>query len=252
MIRVGRCKYDSKGSVSYPSYPGFVNIVVMMRSHSNYHPLSPYELKNSQGQILENIWQFSKIYAKVPKSVQKYSRWDQTVIWDYPAETHFIPDPEDPEDFSRGQILDSYLVWRKKGMNAKYPIRYPVGFSNRHKCLFSMANMADGTLSEPLDYIEGRKQIYVPLYLDMVSKQSVFADLKKMLQNGTNLLIIEVDGPHQESMDYYKEKYGVADDFIKSDSMLATADNLLIMLNDPKHPFGHGYCLAMALLDYEV
>ena len=24
------------------------------------------------------------------------------------------------------------------------------------------------------------------------------------------------------------------------------------MLNDPKHPFGHGYCLAMVLLNKEV
>jgi hypothetical protein len=252
MIRIGRCKYDSKGTVSYPSYPNFVNIVVMMRSHSSYYSLSPYELQNNQGQILENIWQFSKIYAKVPKSVQKYSRWNSTVIWDHPAETHFIPNSEDPEDFSKGQILDAYWVWRKKGMNAKYPIRYPIGYAGRHKCLFSFVGENNLNGIEPLNYIEGRKRIYVPLYLSMISNQPTFLDLKARLQSGENLLIIEVDGPHQESMEYYKSKYGVADDFIESDTMLATPENLLIMLEDPKHPFGHGYCLAMGLLDYEV
>ena len=30
--------------------------------------------------------------------------------------------------------------------------------------------------------------------------------------------------------------------------MLITPENLNIMLNDPKHPYGHGYCLAKALL----
>ncbi|AEX61932.1 hypothetical protein c7_R1070 [Megavirus courdo7] len=33
--------------------------------------------------------------------------------------------------------------------------------------------------------------------------------------------------------------------------MLVTDENLAIMLHDPKHPFGHGYCLAMALTNNE-
>jgi len=57
--------------------------------------------------------------------------------------------------------------------------------------------------------------------------------------------------PHQESMDYYKQTYNVSDDFIENGTMLATEENLMLMMVDPKHPFGHGYCLAMALLDLE-
>lgn len=76
--------------------------------------------------------------------------------------------------------------------------------------------------------------------------------LKKWLQEGKNLLIIEVDGPHQESLDYYKEKYNVDDDFIVNSTMLATKENLEIMLNDTKHPFGHMYCLAACLLGIEL
>jgi hypothetical protein len=201
---------------------------------------------------MENSWQFSKIYAKVPKSVQKYSRWNPMIIWDHPAETHFIPDQDDPTDFSKGQILPAYSVWRKKGMEAEHPIRYPVGFANRHKCLFSMADNPDGTLSEPLNYIEGRKRIYVPLYCSLVEKEAKFIELQDMLNIGKNLLIIEVDGPHQESLEHYKTNYGVFDDFIEQDTMLASEENLRIMLNDPKHPFGHGYCLAMALLGIEL
>lgn len=34
--------------------------------------------------------------------------------------------------------------------------------------------------------------------------------------------------------------------------MLITKENISIMLNDTKHPFGHGYCLAMALLDKDI
>ena len=30
--------------------------------------------------------------------------------------------------------------------------------------------------------------------------------------------------------------------------LLINQNNMRVMLNDAKHPFGHGYCLAMALL----
>jgi hypothetical protein len=63
---------------------------------------------------------------------------------------------------------------------------------------------------------------------------------------------IEVDGPHQESMGYYQDEYKVADDFIVDDTMLVTEETVKIMLNDSKHCFGHGYCLAMALLGKDV
>jgi len=34
--------------------------------------------------------------------------------------------------------------------------------------------------------------------------------------------------------------------------MLTTEYHLNVMLNDTKHPFGHGYCLASALLDIKL
>lgn len=73
-----------------------------------------------------------------------------------------------------------------------------------------------------------------------------------MLKDGKNLLIVEVDGPHGESLDYYKKKYKVDDNFIEDDTILATKENLKIMLNDTKHAFGHGYCLAVALLNLSL
>lgn len=102
------------------------------------------------------------------------------------------------------------------------------------------------------NYIEARKKIYMSTYRELAKKENKFLELKNKLNNGESLLIIEVDGPHQESLDYYKEKYQVPDDFIKNGTMLATIDNLNIMLNDDKYPFGHGYCLAAELLDLEL
>lgn len=49
-----------------------------------------------------------------------------------------------------------------------------------------------------------------------------------------------MDGPHQESLEYYREEYGVGDDFIEHNSIEVNLENMKLMLNDPKHPFGHG------------
>jgi hypothetical protein len=81
-----------------------------------------------------------------------------------------------------------------------------------------------------------------------VRKYDLFRELVVRLQNGENLMIVEVDGPHEESLGYYKSLYGVGNDFIEDNSMEATPANIEIMLNDAKHPFGHGYCLAASLL----
>ena len=239
MIRVGRCLYDKKGKRTDPSFDGFTPIIVLMKSHSQWANLGPYDLTDDNGRIFESIYQFAKCYKEVPAITLHYSRYDPTIIWSHPKEKH-IDD--------NGNLTQEYWNWREKGTNSKYAIRYPVGFKNRHKCLYAIKDKNDLT---KLDYIESRKQIYVKLYCELVRKQPKFVELKNRLEAGENLLIIEVDAPHSESLNYYKEEYGVEDDFIENDTMIATDENLMIMLNDPKHPFGHGYCLAMALLDLD-
>ncbi len=238
MIRVGRCTYNSQGTRTDPSYPGFTPIIVLMKGHSDWGVLGPYNLTDENGRIMESIYQFSKVYKKVPATTQYYSRWDKKVIWSHPEETHY----------DNGQLLPAYWEWREKGMNNPYYVRYPVGYGYMHKCLFSIP---ENDLTKKLNYIEARKQIYVPLYCGLVKKQAKFLELKNLLISGENLLIIEVDGPHQESLDHYVNEWNVDNDFIENGTMLATEENLNIMLNDEKHAFGHGYCLAMALLGYE-
>ena len=149
-------------------------------------------------------------------------------------------------------MTEQYYAWRQKGMNNEYAVRYPVGYNNRHRCKFALAENPDGSINPTrLDYVQARRRIYLPQYGRLVKLYPEYQELKQRLANGENLLIIEVDGPHQESMPYYKTKYDVDDDFIQDNTMLVTEQNIKIMLNDPKHPFGHGYCLAMALLDKE-
>jgi hypothetical protein len=242
LIRVGRIRYHGN-KMLIPKLDGYKTIVVMMKSHSKWYPLSPYELKNNKGQIMENIYQFSKVYKKVPKSKQRYSKFNNTIIWEWPEEVHVD---------KNCTLTPEYWEWREAGTNNRYAVRYPVGFRHRGEVLYSIKGYPDGTYSFPLDYINARKEIYIPEYSGLVKKEDKFKELKRLLNNKSeNLLIVEVDGPHQESLDYYKDTYGVDNNFIMDHTMLINRKNIKIMLNDPKHNFGHGYVLAMTLLDKE-
>jgi hypothetical protein len=242
MLRVGRRIYDRNGKFVDPSFEGFTSILCLTKS-SPYGDIGPYCLLNEKGHNMENIWQFSKVYEVVPKTIERYSRYDSTIIWQHPEEIHY----------KDGKLNEAYKIWRQKGFNNKYHVRYPIGFKNKSKCLFAIKENDDGTLDETkkLNYIEARKEIYLPVYSKLVKPHKKFKELENRLKRGENLLIIEVDGPHQESIDYYKNTYNVSDDFIVNNTILITRENMNIMLNDEKHPFGHGYCLAMALFGKE-
>lgn len=246
-IRVGRCTYEG-GERKDPHFGGFTPIVVLTKS-SEYGALGPYVLKDEKGRIMENVWQGAKVYESVPASEQTYSRYDKRIIWSHPTETHATWDP-DTKTWNLGK---KYLAWRKKLMECPDAVRYPVGFNHRHKCLFAMAEKEDGTINpKPLKYVEARKKIYVPVYTNAAKKTPMFKVLKKRLEDGESLLIVEVDAPHEESLVHYIQEYNVKKDFIIGGTMLATPENLSIMLNDDLHPYGHGYCLATALLDLEI
>lgn len=236
MIRVGRSRYED-GKVIHPSYPGFTSIPVITKSHE-WPELSPFYLKDEQGQIMENVWQFGKVYRDVPKMFHKVGR---RVLWSWPAEKHLD---------GRGDITPFYIAWRIAGMRNHMAVRYPVGYNNRHKCVAYIPEDREGNIlfNQRLDYIQARKQVYLPLYISLAKQTDSFSELKNRLAAGENLLIIEPDGPHQESNSYYSKMYGTPQNLIQNDSIPATHANLSMMLEDPKHPFGHGYCLAIALL----
>ena len=211
-IRVGRI-VDRKN----PKYEGFKNIVVMLPSTpGGWFPLSPYGLKCTPNEfkeclgitennpiedddstnkdkdeqyIMENVWQFSKVYKTVAKSDQKYSRYDHTVIWSWSEEQH--------TDEEGNIVGDAYRNWREAEFNNKYAVLRPiqvvtVGFKHKHECIYSLKELG----GKRLDYVNARKEIYLPLYVKLAKKTKEFLMLKEMLANGINLLIIEVDGPH--------------------------------------------------------
>jgi hypothetical protein len=241
-VAVGRL--GPKGaSGPLPSLPGFVPVLVLTKS-SKYGSIGPYVLKDENNEIFENVWQKSKVYPFVPASKQTYSRWDRRVIWDHPGELHVDANKE-PND--------AYWAWREKLGKAEEAIRWPVGKKHTSQCLYALKEKG----GRRLNYIEARKEIYLKEYCRLVKTQPQFLQLQQQLQQGQNLLIIEVDGPHYEDLSYYQQTYGVSNDFILpsnggGSTILVSGEQGIqnddIMLNDPKHPYGHGYCLARALL----
>lgn len=225
MIRVGL-----RGSY----YEGFETIEITTKSASGkWFPLSPYSLKDKKSRNMENLWQFSKFYGKIPDSIQYYSQWDRTIIWEQKAENHTGDD---------GEPNENYYKWVRKGIYSEYPIRYPCGFHYRSKCLYAIDNEGN-----KLNYIESRKKIYLPLYIKLAKRTKEFKLLKKKLEKGENILLIDIDGP--KDIEYYIREHDVENDFIVNNTMLVTKKNIKIMLNDSKYSFGHCYCLALALLD---
>jgi len=260
-IRVGTRIY-SKGGHTDPSYPTFKKILCLTPSTA-YGDIGPYVLADELGCNMENKWQFGKIYPEVPPTVQRYSRFDKTIIWKQKeGETHIVDHPTAanwPDGIPVNMKLPDgryltpeYFHWRHRGTTNHYPVRYPVGRNYRSRCIGSIKDEDLGKSNRLLTYIEARKEIYLPIYVQLVRQQAKFVKLKEMLARGENLLIIEVDGPHQESLQYYRNTYDVEEDFIEDSTILATERNLNIMLNDDKHAFGHGYCLAYALLNLDL
>jgi hypothetical protein len=235
IIHVGTINFK-KGKRIYPVIPdNFEMVEVMTYSNKQWWELSPYALKNVKGHIMENLWQFSKVYPKVPESRQTYSRYDSKVIWNHPSEVHTT---------TTGNPNINYYNWRNKGYAADYAIRYPVGFSHnaRSSCLY---NLYEG---KRYNYVNSREHVYFKLYSTLVRKQDKYKKLLISVADGKNIVICEVDGPHQKSLQYYIKK-GASPELIKNNQMVANYNNLRFMQNDIKHPFGHGYCLARCLLE---
>lgn len=239
-LRCGRSTHGA--NPTYPALEGFTSILSLTPSGSRYGHLSPYGLRNDSGQLLENVWQGSKVYPQVPIANIPYAARSKRIVWRWPAEVH-VDAHQNP--------TEAYWVWRRVLKNNPEPVRTPVGWKYMKTCLYALEKEEPVSATNPkLDYIASRVAIYWPIYYRAVIQEPDFLDLWRRWQGGENLLIIEIDGPHQESLPYYQAKYGVGADFIQHNTMEATLANIAVMLYDPQHPFGHGYCLALALQSY--
>lgn len=154
--------------------------------------LSPMILKSInlyddyKSENMENAWQYSKVY----------------------------PEYADKD----GNPTEEYFKWAKEGWSKKWADRYPVGKGRKPLYSYWAGNK--------LDYIEGRKKIYIPLYAKAVIGTNAFKQLKTMYDNGQDIVLWDYDG-------YDYEKHGM------------TLDEVL---NCESRKMGHAFVLVMLLI----
>jgi hypothetical protein len=218
---------------------------------------------------MECIWQFAKIYKRVPPTR------DGKTGWKWPEEIHFKTKKIKNADGTVKRVKkipnDRYWAWRKAGMNYKYAVRYPVGFAYRHECIGHLWSKNASKIPSDLEgnskrsrskmimysYKSARIHIYSRLYIKMARKTNEFKLLRKLLKQGYNLQILDVDGPDINAATDLKTKKVKKpyDQIPKGDygdsgvgSIEINEKNTKLLLNDTGQPFGHGYVLAVALL----
>lgn len=171
--------------------PGTINTT----SHSSADwssGLSPFKLgpialySSHTARIFENAWQFAKLY------------------------------PEHAD--TNGEPTSQYWTWAQNGWNSNTAFRYPAGKGRKPLC--SLWN------GHRLNYIEARKQIYIPLYQESVKRTTAYQTLERLYRERGRLTLFDFDGydHHQLSM------------------------SLKDVINCPTRICGHAFVLAMMLM----
>jgi len=158
--------------------------------------------------IFENYWQYSKIFI-------------------------------DLDHLKDGEITDKWLKFREYGFSKTIGDRHPKGtktnevkFVSNGKRFYRYLNATSSYyLGSYYDYISSRKIIYAPIYAHLVSQTDAFRELKKLIDEGLDVQILDFDvlnGSHEVTLEFLKDR-----------------------INDPNFPFGHGYVLAGLLSNIE-
>jgi hypothetical protein len=224
-VKVTKYNYRTR---MMPDIPGYHNILVHTSGCNVGGDLSPFVLTDDKGRLLENVWQFAKVYSKVHPQNQ-FNRYSGVVTWHHPGETHV-----DNNDV----LTPGYFKWRERGMTNEYPVRYPNGYKGKDECLYCLWE------NERLGYIEARKRVYCGEYIKYHNTPH-FKQLKNMLNDGVNLNIVEVDGPNTALQYPPYNQIGLT-----NPGMDINEENVRMLLNDPRNPFGHGYVIATLLLGH--
>ena len=111
-----------------------------------------------------------------------------------------------------GIPTEAYFEWAQHGWNSSTAIRHPMGNSTP---VFSW------WAGQPLDYIESREQIYIPLYSGAVMRTEGFKELKRLYDAGEKLCLLDYD-----AYDHQALKYSMQD-----------------IISDPKRILGHSFVL---------
>lgn len=118
-----------------------------------------------------------------------------------------------------GKPTPEWFVWSQRGFNARWASRYPMG--KETKPLYSWFK------EKRLDYVEARKELYVPLYRNML---------------GVNKICIE-------AVNELTERAKVKDIALRDFDGYHTNDSFETILNNPNKKMGHAFVLREVILE---
>lgn len=81
-------------------------------------------------------------------------------------------------------------------------------------------------------YVDSRKHIYTRYYYQLIKHLPAIKEMQKMVADGKRLMIIDGDGAPRSLYPH---------------GLVLTEESWNQMINDPRHPFGHGYVVAAAV-----
>lgn len=228
---------------------GFMSINVLKWNNSIWKNLCPYLLKtdgnevnvNNGGIIFENYWQGSKVYETI-YPIEIYTHHtkkgnSEYLLFKYVTEQSEGDPVFNDEEFNR----DTYNKWKNAVWKCPNPLRYPNHKIHTKETQFSLLIDKDGNELR-LDYLTARKQIYMNEYIRLIKQTTEYKLLLNYLYIGKNLLIGELDVPSNGKNSYYGQ------DCDEKNNCIMSLPKLELLLNDPSEAFGHGLCLAYALL----
>ena len=125
--------------------------------------------------------------------------------------------------------IKQLLWWKKVGHNGKPKRRYPN--SKNKKVEYSQWNGG-----KKMNYIESRKEVYVPEYYNLIKDEKALESLKNYHKRGGNIIIYDFDGPFDGKVPIIEK---------------VNKELLIKKINDPSRSFGHGYVVAGAILGIE-
>ncbi len=121
-----------------------------------------------------------------------------------------------------GDPTDAYFEWAKAGFAKQSADRYPMGRGAKPEFSY--------WAGKKLPYIEARKRIYMPLYHNAVKNTTAYSILKRTYEECESLYLVDFDAHNICMSDF----------------------DPAIIVNNDKIKMGHGYILAMMLMELDI
>lgn len=167
--------------------------------------MSPMFLKTKEGIIFENFWQYGKKFKELGhEDRDKWLEFRNKGYLRKKGDRH-------PKGTKTNEV--KYTI-NRNGKNINF-YRYLTAYSSEYN-------------NEEMDYLTSRLKIYIPLYEQLVKETDAFKELKKMVDSGLSVMILDLDGPLKP--------------------MEVTPENINKMKYDTSRPYGHGYVIANLLI----